>query len=159
MAFLTWQEFRSRTSMPTADVDIVMAQDPTFLPEKLEDVTDEINTMMRKRYSVPFSLPYPRILQRWLCAIVTPEVYEKRGWNPSDQQSQIILQRAEDARKQMKEAADSETGLYELPLRADTGASGVTRGGPFGYSEASPYVCMDVQRNAADDEDRNGCGT
>jgi len=47
---------------------------------------------------------------------------------------------------ELKEAADSKDGLFDLPLRADTTATGVSKGGPRGYSEASPYTNLDRQR-------------
>jgi guanyl-specific ribonuclease Sa len=84
----------------------------------------------------------------WLATLVTPLVYRKRGIDPTDEQIVAADAAAQTARDEIKEAADSETGLFELPLRADTSASGVDRGGPFGYAEASPYTWLDVQREA-----------
>ena len=59
-----------------------------------------------------------------------------------------ILAEAERAREQMKEAADSEIGLYDLPLLNDVTTDGISKGGPLGYSEQSPYSWTDEQADA-----------
>ncbi len=55
----------------------------------------------------------------------------------------------------MKEAADSAEGLFELPLRADLETSGVSKGGPLGYTEASPYRWTDRQADDGRNEDES----
>jgi hypothetical protein len=127
----------------------------TFVDSQLVIESSRINARLRKRYLVPFADPCPEIVAGWLAAVVTPKLYERRGWDPSDAQAQSILADAERVLDEQKEAADSEEGLFDLPLRQDssTSALGVV-GGPFGYSENSPYVWSDAQRDAADVEDR-----
>lgn len=140
--------FKARSIMPSADVDALETQEPGFLDAQLSMVTDRINSQLRKRYAVPFESPVPEIFLGWLTAIVTPLAYRKRGWNPSDEQSQAIEQDRKDALAEVQLAADSEIGLFDLPLRETTGESGISRGGPLGYSEASPYDWTDVQAEA-----------
>jgi hypothetical protein len=60
----------------------------------------------------------------------------------------------DDALAWLKEAADAKDGLIDLPLRADTTASGISRGGPLAYTETSPYAWTDVQAETGRSEDR-----
>lgn len=147
-AYLDLPEFRARTVMPSADVDIVEALHPGFLDSRLAVHTSKINVRLRKRYAVPFAAPVPEIVLGWLVALVTLEAYQKRGWNPGDAQSAQIEAASNDARDELKEAADGDDGLLDLPLREDTTVTGITQGGPFSYAEPSPYDWVDAQAEA-----------
>jgi len=148
MSLLTQAQFRDRTTMPKADVDVVESIEAGYILNRLKFHTSRINSRLRKRYATPFAADGagPELALGWLTDIVTPEVWLKRGVNPEDPQYVAADRMRDLAFADLKEAADSDEGLFELPLRESTeGASGVTRGGPFGYAEASPYSAMDVQ--------------
>lgn|SRR5678815_212090 len=151
--YLSVAGFRVRTIMPQADVDQLEITDPGFLDACLTDWSDAINTRLRKRYVVPFVSPVPPIILRWLTKLVTRDAYDKRGNNPSAaSDAEAIYKAAERAEAELKEAADSKDGLFDLPVRDDAqGQSGVKFGGPLGYSEQSPYVWADRQREDAED--------
>jgi hypothetical protein len=152
-AYLDLNGFKLRSEMPDEDIDLVEQRYPGYIVAKLDEETAWINGRLRKRYAVPFKDPVPTIVLAWLAKIVTPAIYKKRGWNPSSEEDQDILKGAENARAEAKEAADSNEGLFELPLRQDLpGTTGVQFGGPLGYSEADPYTWTDRQA----DEVRNG---
>lgn len=112
--------------------------------------SDWLDARLRKRYAVPFTNPYPPAVPGWLARIVDEASYLKRGIDPTDAQWPIIQERAAEARAEIKEAADSVTGLFELPL-AD-GSQGVKRGTPLVYAEQSPYTWIREQREAAENE-------
>lgn len=145
MAYLDIAGLKLRTPMPDEDVDALPVQ---FVLERLSVGSSEIDGKLRKRYAAPFAEPVPPIIVGWLSDIVTPELYLRRGWNPGNEQEATIVAAAERARAQMQEAADSAEGLWDLPLRADTTAEGVSKGGPLGYSETSPYDWRDAQAEA-----------
>lgn len=146
MAYLDRPGLKARVIMPAVDFDTL---DTVFVDARLAIGSSEITGRLRKRYAAPFAEPVPEVVQGWLAAVVTPELYARRGWDPSEEQSKSILDAAERARAEMKEAADSVEGLWDLPLRADTMAGGIVlEGGPLSYSEASPYDHIDVQREA-----------
>lgn len=138
--------------MPAADVDRVEAAFPGWIAQQLADHTAYIDTRLRKRYAAPFLVPYPIAALKWLTQLVTIRVYFKRGINPDDAQFPLIQKDADTAEAEVTEAANSEIGLFDLPLRADTTATGVSKGGPFGSSDASPYSWIDQQAEAV----RNG---
>jgi hypothetical protein len=162
VTYLDLAGFKARSIMPAADIDLIESIEPGWIDTKLEDTSDEIDARLAKRYAVPFGAAdlnsprtdVPRIVLRWLTALVTADCYAKRGANPSSPYDQsAIIDPAALARLELKEAADSETGLFELPLLASDSANGVTRGGPLSYSEASPYTWTRRQRELAADED------
>lgn len=159
MTYLDLAGFKARSIMPSADLDMLEVAEPGWIDTKLEDTSSEINARLAKRYAVPFGTAMlnaprtdvPRIVLRWLSDIVTAACYAKRGVNPSSPYDQAaILDPAIQARAEIKEAADAEGGLFELPLLASSDVTGVSRGGPLSYSEASPYTWADRQREDAE---------
>lgn len=90
--------------------------------------------------------PVPEIVLGWLTTFVTYDVYRKRGINPQDPTIELLVKDVADATSELKEAADSKDGLFDLPVSEDTD-SAVTTGGPLGYSETSPYVWSDYERS------------
>jgi phage gp36-like protein len=158
-SYLDIAGFKSLSTMPSTDVDGVEALYPGFVLAQLEHASTRIDGRLRKRYAVPFALPYPETVKVWLAHIVTVLVMLKRGVDPNDEQFAEIKALAQQAHDEVKEAADGELGLWDLPLRADTTESGISRGGPLGYSEQSPYVAFDLQSEAGRLEDRNGRGS
>mgnify|MGYP006346647153 CR=1 FL=1 len=153
-AWLTLSEFKLRSVMPPEDVDRLDDQYPGFLAQTIASEQARIESRLRKRYAIPFALPFPETAIGWLVAAVTLAAYQRRGWNPSSEENQLIVKADETARAELKEAADSNEGLYDLPLRENAvEGSGIAKGGPYGYSEASPYVWTDCQRTTAWDED------
>lgn len=135
--------------MPPEDVDYVEGVCPGFIEARLVVGTSRIYGRLRKRYAVPFADPPPEIALGWLVAIVQPEVYLKRGINPSgDEHFKSLDEERTRAFEELKEAADADTGLFDLPLRENTSEDGIARGGPLGYSEQSPYDWTDRQREA-----------
>ncbi len=148
---LDLEGFTARTIMPSADVDAVVADSPTFIASRIAVAISWIESKLRKRYAVPFVDPAPEVVLGWIVALVTPEAYRRRGWDPGDAQSAQIEQDRKDARDQVQEAADSRDGLWDLPLREDDATSGIVAGGPLGYSEPGPYEWTDVQAEAVRD--------
>ena len=140
--------FKARTQMPSADVDRLEVDFPGYIVRRCTVRYSWICARLAKRYAVPFATPVPEVILGWLVSLVEPDAYRKRGWNPGDEQTADIEQGAKDAREEIALAADSENGLFDLPLREDTSESGISKGGPLGYSETSPYDWIDVEAEA-----------
>lgn len=158
MAYLPESEFKSRTLMPAGDVDAVTALDAEYLGKRLELRSRWIDSRLAKRYAAPFdeSDP-PTVVVMWLVDLVTLDMFLRRGFNPESAQDALIKDMADQALADIKEAADSKDGLFELPLKQSAPAEcGVSKGGPLGQSQASPWTWTDVQVDAARDEDANG---
>ena len=158
-AYLTLVEYRGLSLMPGEDVDALEVRYPGWVAAQLGLASAHMDARLAKRYEIPFAAPYPVAVVGWLVRIVDVRALVKRGVSSSDEQFTLIAEDAKAAAEEIKEAADADKGLYELPLRADTVAQGATRGLPLVYTEASPYVWTDVQRRAGYDEDQRGGGT
>ena len=143
--YLDTAALKVRTIMPALDFD---ALDSSFVTARITIACSEINGRLRKRYAVPFNAPVPEVVCGWVTDIVTPELYFRRGWDPAEAQSAAILAAAERARAEIKEAADSNEGLWDLPILETSTSEGITKSGPLFYSEASPYSWTDVQIEA-----------
>jgi hypothetical protein len=153
MAILELGGFRTRSIMPSEDVDWLEEHYPGFIVARIAYHEGKMNARLAKRYAVPFSSSSPPdAAVGWIVDLVTLDAYLKRGFNPSAEQDGLIPNAAETAKAEILEAANSETGLFELPLRQDApSSSGVSKGEPFGYSEQSPYTWTDRQREAIAD--------
>lgn len=144
-AYLDIAGFKLRSILPAVDID---SEDSAFVDLRLGVGSSEIDGMLRKRYAAPFAAPVPEVVLGWLAAITTPDVLLRRGWDPGTDQAKSIVDAAALARSQIKEAADSKDGLWDLPLRADVTSTGISKGGPLGYAEADPYAWRDIQTEA-----------
>lgn len=159
MAYLDKDAFAERTIMPSEYVDAIETVSAGWIDLQLEEWSAWIDSRLRKRYAVPFQAPYPAAVTAWLTRLVTVRCYLKRGVEATDEQYITIEQDAKEARAEVLEAADSMAGLFDLPLRSNTTATGIDRSGPFAYTEQSPYVWATQQRRTGRDEDSNGGGT
>lgn len=159
MAYLTTAQFKTRSLIPGDYVDSIEAVDSGWTDIQLEEASAWIDSRLAKRYATPFQAPYPIAVLSWLTRIVTVRCYLKRGVEATDEQFMAIQEDAMEARKECMEAADSMAGLFDLPLRSNTTASGIDRAGPYSYSEQSPYVWATTQRRTGRNEDSNGGGT
>lgn len=157
--YLDLDGFKALTVLPSEYADAIEDLSPGWIDAQLAQWSAHIDTRLRKRYAVPFEAPYPYAVTSWLTSIVTVRCYLRRGVDPNDLQFAEIKADCDRAMAELKEAADSVTGLFDLPLRQDTTTNGISKGGTIGYSESSPYAWMDGQASTGRDEDRNGRGT
>ncbi len=132
--------------MPAEDIARLQTQYAGFLDAQIAIAQSWVETRLRKRYAIPFVAgAEPEAFLGWIVALVTLAGYQRRGFNPSSAENQLIVDAATMARAEVKEAADSKDGLFELPVRQDNPAGAVTQGAPLSYAEASPYTWTDRQ--------------
>jgi hypothetical protein len=155
MAYLDRDAFRDLTIASTAIVDRVEAMYPGWIARQLAFHSDRIDSRLRKRYAVPFAAPplTPPTIALWLCAIVTPVVMLKQGMAAEDELLVSAQRAAADAEAQLTEAANAEAGLFDLPMRSDSAASGISQGAPLAYTETSPYAWITERRTHGVGED------
>ncbi len=154
-AYLDIAGFKLLTLAPSVYVDEIEAPaagEPGWMSAQLAYWSAWIDSRLAKRYAAPFQAPYPVAVTGWLARIVTLQLYLKRGVDATDNQYEDIRRADEEARAEIKEAADAKDGLFELPLRADTTVTGISKGAPFFASDASPYKWTDDQYEQAKDE-------
>lgn len=159
-AYLTKSGFQDRTTMPPEFIDALDSARPGWLDTQLAMASRWIDARLGKRYAVPFAAPTPELVLTWCARLVTLECWQRRGYDPADESMTRAALDADTARAEVREAADSADGLFDLPLRADLPAtSGISRKGPLVYSEQSPYVWISGQRDVGSSEDGRGRGT
>lgn len=142
-------------SMPAEDIDDLEIRYPGLFDQLALAVSRTFDARLLKRYAAPFVDP-PETLKWHVAHVVAAALWQKRGYNPGSAQDQIIETNRVEALAWLKDAADSKEGLVELPRREDQpGVSGISRGGPLFYSEASPYAWLDDELARARVEDRN----
>ena len=159
MAYLTREEFRALTTMPAVFVDQLEDVAPGWIEVQLESVSRWLDAQLRKRYASPFVDPVPPVVAAWLTAIVTRACYLKRGVDPTDLGFDEVKADAVAATEEVARAANAEHGLFDIPLRTNADGTAIRHGGPRVYSEASPYVWLDVQAETGRVEDRRRRGT
>lgn len=164
MPYLDRDAFAARSDLPPEYLDAIEDRTPGWLDVQLEQWSRWIDARLVKRYAVPFAAPAPEIVKLWLSTIVSFRALMKRGVDPSDVDVSLLREDYErvvgtqDRPGEIKEAADAEKGLFELPLRQDTGAAGISKGAPRQYSEHSPYAWRDEQAAVGREEDRSRRG-
>lgn len=143
-SYLTFAQYKLGTDIKPSLVDLC-GQDK--VEEWLDRISNKIRNRLVKRYDVDFTSPgpVPGAIKDWLTILVDIRVLKFVGGLPEGREDGWAKEAAEQVETEIKEAADSEKGLYELPLRNDVGGSAVNAGGPMGYSEASPYAWTDRQ--------------
>lgn len=160
MSYLTLNEYKLLSLLPAEFVDSVEDVEPGWTDAQIKQVSShEIDGRLRKRYAVPFEAPFPESVKGWVARMVDVRIMVRRGVDPQDQAFELVREDATTAKAELKEAANGEQGLYDLPLRADTNASGIVKGAPRSYTEASPYVWTVRQAFRGRDEDSDREGT
>lgn len=160
-AYLTVEEFTQRSVIPPELIAAIEQSQPGWTLSQLQQKSRWMDMHLSKRYAVPFDAPYPEAAKQWLTRLVTRDFYLRRGVDPSDEQQVAIMQDATDAVTEIKEAADAQIGMIDIPSVPNGTVKGsiVTRGQTRSYSESSPYVGGDVQRARGRGEDFNRRGT
>ncbi len=146
-SYLSQAEFARCSTMSDEAIIELEARYPGFLDRRLVLRSGEISSRLIKRYAVPLDmLDPPSVLVKWLVDLVTFDAFMKLGFNGGEGADGEIAKEKDLALEQIREAADAQSGLYELPLRASEDGSGITKSGPLAYSESSPYTAAKNQR-------------
>lgn len=156
---VTHEELKMLGDMPPNLVDTVEAKFPGIVQGKVRAVSGLFNTKLVKRYPRAFEAPFPEALKLQVACVVAFKLWMVLGYNPEGALDQHLKTLHDEAIAWLNEAANGETGLIELPQSEEAMASAVDKGGPLAYTEASPYVHLDVQAAAGRAEDLAGEGT
>lgn len=150
MAYATPADVRLKGVLLPSDVDRVEGRFPGITQARLDTAHARLNAKLMKRYRLPFQTPVPQCLVWYEAVIVSYELLaDVRGLNPESGQGPRVEQAYQEAQEWLKAAVDPEHGDVELrAAEAGLGPSAVNAGGPFGYSEASPYAWIDAQAEA-----------
>lgn len=118
-AYVSEADFRKSTRLAVAVVNSIDTERPDFIDVALSERSAELNARLRKRYNVPLTMAeVPTMVRRWVIVLVSYDVLTASGF-PANGSEEPIVAEYQLALEQIKETADTENGLYELPLYAD----------------------------------------
>jgi Protein of unknown function (DUF1320) len=146
--YLTREQFLSRTIMPKSYIYDIESEQRDFTDLRLVAGSAKIDGMLRKRYLTPFYatpltnppvVDAPEVVRDWLCDIANMDMWVRHAPAPTDEGFQFFLSRYNAAIAQILNAANAETGLWDLPLNSTDAATGIT-GGVISGSWSSPYA-------------------
>ncbi|WP_434042247.1 MULTISPECIES: phage protein Gp36 family protein [Sorangium] len=152
--YVTVQDVMDLGILLQEDIDWLEQRYPGIVLRIATKVSGYVDGRLAKRYGVPFVTPYDDGLVDAVAGIVAYRLYVKRGGKPEGTKAEAAVRAHDAAMAWITEAADSKDGLVELVRTQSSprGETSVNKGGPLGYSEASPYTWMDRQRGAASEE-------
>lgn len=158
-SYLTIDDFKLLSVIPPDYLDFIENAQAGWMLAKLSAWSRWIDARLKKRYAIPLPFVghadanFPSQAQQWVCDLATFDAYLKRGIDPTDAQIQEIEKRYNAAKAEVQEAANAESGLFELPLRTDGTGQGVSKGAPLFATQTSPYTWRTAQRSAGILED------
>lgn len=110
--FPAWQDLADYCALPP---EWLLEAGQRFVEAHCEIFESKLHDQLRNRYAVPFAHPNATV-KGWIAAQVAFEVLRKRGTDPNDAMYPEYRDAAALARAEITAAADSDTGLFELPL-------------------------------------------
>jgi hypothetical protein len=154
-SYLTTAQYRSITTLDGSLVDLCTSKGKD-VQRWLDMASAHIRSRLVKRYAVDFAAPGPtpdKIIE-WLALLVDIPVCKCVGATPEGRVDDWAREDEARVNAELKEAADAENGMFELPLRNTdpTGASAINKGGPFVASNTTIYGFFDAQQTARDSD-------
>lgn len=154
-SYLTLAQYRSLTTLDGSTVDLCVAKGKD-VQRWLDMASAHIRSRLVKRYAVEFDAPGPtpdKIIQ-WLILLTDIPVCKSAGVTPEGRVDDWAREDETRTNDELKEAADAENGLFELPLKnTDTlGSSAINKGGPMVASNNTIYGYFDEQQRIRDEE-------
>lgn len=129
--------------IPSAIIQQLESEQPGAFDAICEAISRTFDARLHKRYATPFKEPVPEIIRINVSMVVAYQVWLKVGFNPQSEQDALLKMARDDALEWLKEAANAETGLDELPSREDPASgddSAAKRTRPLARTDASPYT-------------------
>ena len=153
-SYLTLAQYRSITTLDGSVVDLCTAKGKDA-QRWLDMASAHIRSRLVKRYAVDFVTPGPtpdKIIE-WLVLLVDIPVCKCAGVTPEGRVDDWTREDEKRVNDELKEAADAENGMFELPLRNTdpTGNSAINKGGPLVASNNTIYGYFDDQASARDE--------
>jgi hypothetical protein len=145
--YVTVQDVMDFGILLQEDIDFLEVRYPGITLRTATKVSGNFDGRLAKRYGVPFVAPFDDGLVDAVAGEVSCRLLYKRGVNPESPQAVRADKAHETAEAWVKEAANSKDGLIELVRTQSNprGETSISKGGPLGYSETSPYAWIDVQ--------------
>lgn len=147
LSYVDLSRFRALSVLDSARVDDLEARRPGFVLAQCELRSRDVEDKLRLRYRIPFPERHSTI-ERWIVWLVNVEVAFAIGFDNIDTGVELLREAATKAETEIAAAANPAIPAINLPLVDRTDASAISKGGPRGYSESSPYTWISRQGRA-----------
>jgi hypothetical protein len=145
-SYLTLAAYRSITTLDGSIVDLCAAKGKD-VQRWLDLESAHIRSRLVKRYAIDWTevtnQPVPDKIIQWLILLVDIPVCKCTGATPEGRVDDWAREDQARVNDELKEAADAENGLFELPLR-ETGASAIHIGVPHVVERLTPAGYWDT---------------
>jgi len=145
-SYLTLAAYRSITTLDGSIVDLCAAKGKD-VQRWLDMGSAHIRSRLEKRYAIDWTeisnQPVPDKIIQWLVLLTDIPVCKSAGVTPEGRVDDWAREDETRTNDELKEAADAENGLFELPLR-ETGASAVHIGVPHVIDFLTPSTYWDA---------------
>lgn len=144
---LSLAAYRTTTTIPTSLVDRCAAQGKS-VQTWLDIHWSHIKARLVKRYAIEDDFQggdVPQKITEWLLVLTDINVWACVGGVPEGREDGWADKDRDRVREELVEAANADSGLFELPLRASDalGASAVNKGGPHVVRFATGFDYFD----------------
>lgn len=148
--YMTTTAFMLASMIPEQQVVVLINNRTGWLENRIDWWSRKIEARLAKRYKVPFDPsptgPAPAIVLMWLTDLVQRDAYIALGTQSfSEADQKLIESSATQAEADLLEAANEETGLFDIPLRDDQPGSAIIEEAPLMSTDTSPYSWIDRQ--------------
>lgn len=144
-AYLTLVQYRAITTLDGSIVDLCVAKGKD-VQRWLDLSSAHIRSRLVKRYLIDWTevanQPVPDKIIEWLILLVDIPVCKCTGAVPEGRVDDWVREDEKRVNDELKEAADADNGLFELPLR-ETGPSAVYIGVPHVVASQMPWDYYD----------------
>lgn len=160
--YLTVAELKAASAFDPIEWDELTVRRPATVDLWLRLTQGQIDDPLRLRYAVPFATTPPALapdpsrapvaVKLWQATLMDGLFLQHRRTPGAEGLPDATIEaRATAALASIAAAADQDRPAHpELPLRSDTAATGVTKGGPLMVGPTTLYGFFDQQRDARD---------
>lgn len=111
MPYLVYEQLADYCELP---IEYLAEAGPDFCTAQIAIAESRVNDQLSKRYAVPFALANDTV-KGWIASMVALKILTRRGIDPTDILWKTIQDAATIANDEIKQAAQSDTGRFDLP--------------------------------------------
>lgn len=144
--YLTYEQLADYSELP---IEYLAEAGPDFCTAQIAIAESRIRDQLSKRYNMDAIVSANDTLKGWIAALVSVKVLTRRGIDPTDILWKTIQDAATIANDEIKQAAQSDTGRFDLPR-----ATAVRKSVIVGSSDHDPHAW--IRRQAIKTRDERG---
>ena len=139
MAYATLDDLH-REGLPAAFFDGPLAPDEDTQQAALDDASEEADSYIASKYTLPLSAPYDKSLIHDVVNIAVWHLICRRGFDPDDKSDAVFRYRLEDAMNHLKRVADGKARLKVVQSAPVSLQPDVDTAEPRGFGGCVPGI-------------------